>query len=327
MPERPVIGQGVQIGVETIEGTGVPANKRLTTIGWELQPKAEFSPFRPMGAKYPSTSPIGKEWGAAALSGRGSYTDLVYALSSVLTTAAITTPSGTLPRLWTFNPANLAADTPKTFSVEQGDPNFAEKMYGLKVVDLSMSFNRDVIEVSGSAIGNLLQTGATLTATPTTVAQKIMLANQVQVFMDASFGALGTTKLPRPLSVNWGVSGRFGPLWVLDSSLASYAATIETEPDTDFTLVMQADASGHSLIPFMRADTMRYFRVRATTPDFIEAAVPWQFTLDVACKIQGEPQYTEVDGVKGITWPMKIHDDGVWGQPFKVMVQNQLAAL
>lgn len=328
MPVRSAIAQGVQIGVETTEGTGVPANKKLTALGIRLQPRATFASFKATGAKYPSTSPLGKEWSSAELSGRLTYNEIVYPLSSVITTAAVTTPSGTLPRLWTFTPLTNAADNSKSFSVERGDGSIAEKVYGLKVVDFGIAFNRETIELSGACIAKAIQTGATLTATPTTVPLVAVLPNHLSLYMDPTSATLGATKLLLPFTANFEVSSRFGPVWVLDAAQSSYVATVETDPDTDFSITMMADTVGNSLFAAMRADTMKYFRLEAVNTQMIEAAVPYKFTLDVAAKIAGEPQYSEVDGAEAITWPMKAHDDGgSYGMAYQIKVQNAIAAL
>jgi hypothetical protein len=47
------IYQTVQIGVETVIGTSVPANKKLTSVGFTMSPNPDISVFRAAGNKYP----------------------------------------------------------------------------------------------------------------------------------------------------------------------------------------------------------------------------------------------------------------------------------
>lgn len=168
MPERSALNQVIQLGVEATPGVTVYAPKRLQSIGFEPSPTVEMDQFRPAGQKYRAITTLGKEWTEAAISGRGSYTELVYALSSVMDTPVITTPSGgTLSRLWTFTPDSTNDDDPQTYTVEHGSAVRADRFnYGI-ITELGMTFNRQAIEVSGSMMGQSLTDNITLSASRT----------------------------------------------------------------------------------------------------------------------------------------------------------------
>lgn len=334
MPERSAVAQGVQIGVEVTEGTAVAANKKLSALSIDLDPNAEFEePFRPMGNKFPTLSPIGRESGGAELSGRGTYTEIIYPLSSVLDDGTVgtsitvgVTATGTAAREWVFGAATSAADTPKSFTVEQGDGNFAERVAGFRVNSLQMVFNRDTVEISGDGISKAIETGITLTATPTEIALVPILGKEIEVFADDTSGGLGTTKLLRVFEVTFGMGGRYGGVWPLDSAQASYAALVELVPDASFEIVMMADTVGSNFFTTMRTGATKFFRIRALG-SIIEAATKYGFQLDVAAKVLGSPTYDERDGVKVITWPMGVFHDATWGRSHQVRVVNTLTAL
>lgn len=335
MAERSTIAQGVQIGVETTEGTLVPADKRLSALGITPSPDLTYNQFKAMGSKYTNVAVLGKEFTAVDLSGIGTYTEIVYPLSSVAQTAAITTPGGgTLSRLWTFTPATNAADTRKSFSVENGDGNFAEKFAGMVVTDFGIDITRDGVDISGSGFGKAIQTGATLTATPTTIALKPIVPTQVSVYMDppganqaASESALGTTKLTRVFEANFQIGGRFGPVWPLDAALNSYAATVELDPTTTLELTMEADAAGMGLFANARVGDVRMIRVEAVTTTFIETTIPWKFTLDIAGQISDGGDTDDLDGVKVVHWTFDVMNDSIWQHAWRIAVQNALTAL
>lgn len=168
MTERSSLNQVIQLGVETTHGTAVYASKKLQSIGIEPSPTVEMDQFRPAGQKYKAITTLGKEWTEASITGRGSYTEIVYALASVVSTPVITTPGGaTLTRLWTFTSDPAEDDAPKTFTVEHGSSVRAGRFtYGL-ITELGMSFNRTAIEITGSMMGRALVDNITRSASRT----------------------------------------------------------------------------------------------------------------------------------------------------------------
>lgn len=165
MPERTSITQVVQIGAETTAGTQVAATKKFQTLGIEPSPNAEIDKFRPAGTKYNHLTALSKEWVVANVSGRGSYTEIVYALSSIIDAATITTPMGaTNARLWTFTPDTSAADAPQSYTVQHGSSVRADRFTYGTFVEFGMTFNRTSIDITGSMIGEALEDGITMTA-------------------------------------------------------------------------------------------------------------------------------------------------------------------
>lgn len=327
MAERSTLNQVVQLGVETTPGTSVAASKRLQSIGIEPSVSVEMDQFRPSGQKFRAVTTLGKEWIEAPIAGRGSYTELVYVLSSVINTAVITTPAGgTTSRKWVFTPSSTADDTPKTFTVEHGSSVRADKFtYGL-VTELGMTFNRDAIEVSGSMLGRALQDNITLTASPTTIALVPIIPTQVSVYLDTTSGGLGTTKLTRAISAEFSLGSRFAPVWVLDAANTSFVNHIESEPDLTCTLMLQADAQGMALLDQLRDGTSRFLRIEAVGTT-IETTITYQFTIDMAVKVADTGGFTDADGVYAIEFNfVGVHDSG-WGKAVEVSVINTLTAL
>lgn len=160
MAEIASVFQIVNVGVETVNGTPVAANKRLSALMVEPQIKTDIKKYRGSGFKFPSIATLNKEWVEAKLSGPITYTEIVYLLSSILGT---TTPvAGTTDQTWTFEIDADGADTPKTFTVEWGDATRAlEFAYGL-VNDLTLSFDRDGCELSGTMLGQAITDAITL---------------------------------------------------------------------------------------------------------------------------------------------------------------------
>lgn len=336
MPDRSTVAQVVQVRKEATYGTdpGGALTKKMSALALDLTPEADFpAPFLPMGNKWPTLDPIGKEWSSAAVSGRATYTEMIYPLSMISNTPAVSTAitvgvtaTGTTSREWIFEEQTSAADTPTSYTAETGDANFADLVTGLILTDFGIAIDRGGLALSGTGMARQFTSGITLNGTVTAIALVPIIPSQVNVYMDTTSAGLGTTQLTRAFSVNFGISSRFGGVWPLDSSQASYAGFIETQPDTSFELVMEADTVGEGLLAAMRADTAKFFRVRALGA-IIETTVKYGFQLDVCAHVVGAPKYGDTDGVKTITWPMKAFYDATWTRAFQIKIVNTLTAL
>ncbi|HLH22443.1 MAG TPA: hypothetical protein VK066_07955 [Chloroflexota bacterium] len=331
MAERASIAQVVQLGVETTPGTSTAANKLLQSISIEPSIQANISLFRPMGTKYPTVQALGQEWSQASIKGQPTYTELIYLLSSILKSV---TPTQIIPTTgqaysWLFDPSSTSEDTVKTFTVEQGSAVRAHKFsYGI-VPELGMTFSRKDIALTGTMLGQNLTDGITLTATPTAIPLVPILPKQLDVYIDPSSAGLGTTKANRVLSGSWTLSGRFGPLWTVNSANNSFAAHVETEPKLELKLLLEADAEGMGYLAAARQGDTRFIRLAAAGAQ-IEAGPPastYLFQLDLAGKVSGVGPFADSDGVYAIEWTFQAVHDATWGRALQVKVVNTQTSL
>lgn len=328
MPERSALTQGVQVGVEVTPGTNVAANKKLISIGIEPAMSMDMQRFRPMGQKFTSILIPGKEWVEADLSGRGSYTELLYPLSSVLVAPGAPTTVDTTARRWDFVPSSTAEDTVKTLTVEQGGVIRAHKFnYGL-VTELELTVNRDGVEIGGSMIGQRLSDNIALTAAPTSLPEVPILPTDLDVWLDTTSAGLGTTKQTRVLEATITVGDRFNPVWVLNSANSSFVAHVEAEPNAQISLLMEADTQGMAPLVTARAGSTRFIRIKATSPTLAGATTePYSLIWDAAVKIAEPDDFSDEDGVYAIGWTMDMVHDVTWTKAMDVRLTNKETAL
>jgi hypothetical protein len=330
MAERSSITQLVNWGVEgtATPGTPVVGNKQMSALDVEVGPSINFDTFRPAGHKYSTIVSVGKDWAAARLTGKTTYTEIVYPMSSLLGAATIATPSGgTASRSWTFNPATTSADLPSTFTVECGSSVRASKFsYGL-VTGLTIPFDRDTMGLSGDMIGQFLTDGITMTGTAAAIALVPILPKQLTVSMDGTSGSLGSTTLGRVLSGEWSLTGRYAPLWVVNAANTSWVTHVEVEPTATFKLLVEADAEGGTILTAARAGTTKFLRLRGVG-DVIEAgSINYRLTMDVAGKVENVTPYQDKDGVYAQEFTFRMCHDASWGKALTVEVINSLTAL
>jgi hypothetical protein len=326
MAERSSLNQNIQIGVEATPGTAVAATKRLQSLGIEPSPNVEMAQFRPIGSKFNALSTLGKEWVEASLTGRLTYTEIVYVLSSVISTATLTSP-GAGAEQWNFSPSDRSDDTPKTFTVEHGSGVRADRFsYGL-VTELGIQFNRTSIDLTGSMMGRALEDAITMTAAPTPLPLVPVLPTQVSVYMDDTAAGLGSTKMTRMISGEFSLGSRFGPVWVLDAANPSFVNHIETVPDLSCTLTLQADSQGMGLLDTLRTGDSKFLRIEGIGGVIGATAINYQFTLDMAGKISNTGGFSDQDGVYAVQFSLTGVSDGTWGKALDVNVVNELTTL
>lgn len=266
MTERTYVVQKTQLGVETTPGTIVAATKRMQTVSVDTEPQVTVQDFRPLGSKYMALAVEQREWVQAPLKGYPSYGDLVYLLSSVINTPVITQISdGSFPTAaykWAFDSSNVTEDAPKTFTVEQGSSVRAHR-YGYGIIrELALKFSRQTVDLTGVMLAQRLQDNVALSGGVVDIPLVPLSAAGFDVFIDTTFGALGTTKLGRLFDGNFVLNNRYGPLWVVDSSQASWAAHVELPPTCTFTMIVEADANGMSYLQTLRNGQTVFARVR-----------------------------------------------------------------
>lgn len=423
MTERSTITQVVNLGLESVPGTQVRANRRLQTIDFTTDPKFKVDAFRPAGFKYDTTTVPNKEWLEVALKGQPTYTEILYMLAGVLGTPAaptiiLDTATDTLGRRWVFESNTSTPDTPQTYTFEQGSSVRAHSSTQGTISDFDLMFTRDKAEMSGKMLCQAINDGITMTAlrtvtdgvttnasatvtsataafasidvgqpisgagipassyigvrnsatsiglsssatantpvnatasasgvtltigqNPSTVPLVPLAASHVTCHLDATSGALGTTKLGRLFSGNFSIGNRFGPVWTVDESIPSWAATVETVPTLGFKMIVEADAAGMALLPLIRSTDTYFLRILARGPviyssgvyagvgGYAGAALTYTYQHDMAVKVLNTQPFSDQQGVYAIGFDLIGVHDASWGKAVHVEVINKMTSM
>lgn len=333
MPEVASIFSGVQIGAETTPGTQVAAGKLLNYMSLEPSIELEFSKFRPMGQLVASAVTPAKDSSSYAVSGQGTYSELIYPFCSLLTNTTPTTVD-TTAKLWDFIPLGRSEDTIKTYTIETGSATRAQKAgYGL-FTGLELTFNRtDGITIGGTAVAQALADNITLTASPTALEDKPILPTHLDVYVDTTSAGLGGTKLTRDFNAVWRCNDKWGEVWPVNSTLASFGSHVNTEPTIQMELTVAADTQGMGLLADARLGSTKYIRLAAVAPaayGFAGAvSAPYQLLIDMAGKVSEINAFDDNDGVKVLTYTFDAIYDPAWstGRYLRIQYQNKVTAL
>ncbi|GIW06359.1 MAG: hypothetical protein KatS3mg060_1164 [Dehalococcoidia bacterium] len=329
MVERSTVLQFVQIAAETTPGTTPGTGfRKLQSLRFEVQPEGDFQIHRGAPYKFPSLAILNKESASVRIpDSPATYNELPYLLASVLKTTTPTVPDGaTDARLWTFDPSSTAADTPRTFSIEQGDAVRAHRVAYALFHELSLKFSREAATVAATGFARPLQDGITLTSGATEVPLVPIMPHTLDGYLDPTHGALGTTKLLRLFSGELTVRSRWQAVWTVNSAAASFAAHYETEPEGRLTLLVEADAQGMAHLTQARGGATQFFRLRAVGPQ-IETGQNHELTIDLAVKVSKLGSLQDEDGLFVCNVEFVIVHDAGWGRALQAVVKNTLTGL
>lgn len=323
MPLPAAVFQGIQVGVESTPGTPVAANKKLLAVSMTPSPQAETKPFKAMGNKYASFAALNKEWSSINIDGAPTYNEIVYLLSGLLHYAAPVQQGATAAYKWTFVSNTSAADTGKSFTIEQGDASSAWRVAGAKISGLTFGFGRNAVSVSGSGVGEALETGITLTAGPTALSPVPILPSHLKFYMENTYAALaGATALTNSFNMEWSLTDKFGLAWPVGQDPES----VEGEPNASGKITVATDTAGMGLITTLRNASTKWFKIEATG-GLIATPYYQKFTIIFPAQVQSVGDFTDLDNVYTVEFGLLPIHDASWGKSVSIEVITNLSAL
>ena len=160
----------------------------------------------------------------------------------------------------------------------------------------------------------------------TTVGNHPIVANQLDIFVDSSFGSIGTTKVPGAYTYELGVTGRWGPDWIIDSSFASWADFVELAPGLSLKLSMESNATSDAFVAQCNAATTKYMRFQATGP-LIGVSSTFLLQIDVPFTVDGSGGFKDLAGVWTADWNFNPMADATANYFVSATLVNSTAAL
>lgn len=331
MADRAIVYEANQLRVEATPGTDPGTGTKLMgALNFDLAVEADLDVFGPMGQKFDTLSVLNREWVSGGVTGRPTYTEIIYPLSSIMATPITTTPGGaTTARQHVFEISNASADAYKTFTLERGQQGagLGEKSTNVALTELGITVSRDSgMDMSGNAIGRAMTTGVTTDAAPTAIDLVPIMPGQVSVYLDDTAAGIGTTKLLRDFEIEWRIGDRRAPIWPINAALVSYDGTIETRPAPTVRLTLGNDTVGQGILTTMRNGAKKFVRIEAIGP-LIETTITYKLTIDACLVVSTAPGRGDTNGLSTLDWTFRIARDATWGHACIITVVNNLASL
>jgi hypothetical protein len=185
------------------------------------------------------------------------------------------------------------------------------------------------ITIDGTSLtggGTVAATTSTPFVLPTALDVQPIMPGEVNVYVDNTFGAIGTSQYTSDFACGWAIGDRRNPVWTLNRSLNSFSGMVETKPNPTFTLSVNDDATGRLLIPVMRAGTSRFVRIECVGPA-ITPGYYFEYVIDLHGKIVQAPGQGDVSGTRSLDWTFRTMHSSAWGKAMSIRLRTDVATL
>lgn len=326
------VNRKTQLGVESTAGTSVAANRVLEAFDFQLAVEADQQEFTGSGSKYVDEMLENTEWSSWKVTGKGDYNHLIYLVNSVYGTAAITSHgASSTAKDHKVTPPTRGAATYKTYTLQQGDSVRAQQAAYTAFHGFGYKFTRKgTFDITADAISQAIADAATLTASPTIQALAPIVPKHVNLYLDPTSAALGTTQIAIPLSFEYQRAGVYGALWALNRTNASFLDTVDLRPKVTGKIMMEADANGMTPLTYFQSGTTYYLRMDAqgVTID-VPNSIKNEWIHDMAIKFGKPDPFQDDQGVFAVAYPFTVVEDPAWstGTAEMITLTNLLTTL
>jgi len=305
--------QQVQLVKETSYGVtpGSPAYLRLNSFRLNASPNFATNPFAGSGLVVPSIITLDDEFVEGDAEGRAAYNDLGFVFASLFGAPTTTTPDATnaataRQHVWTWNGSTEVS--PVSYTMERGDALFADRVTGVFFNTLSIGGGRtDGLDFGTSIIGKPQSEGATLTAGATDVVAVPINPTDMDVYMDNTFAAVGTTKLLQTYNAMLELAERNERTRPINSTKSSDGLVQAADQEHTLDLSMAVDAVSKALFAAIRAGTSKAVQIKWTGPT-IGGTTAYLLKIDTMLFFTGAA-YEEYNNLNTLTMNTRIGRD------------------
>lgn len=327
MSERSTKSQRVQFGWETAYNTVAVANRRLLSLGFDLDPQITRRKNFAQGYNFPSSTSFEKDFSEATLTGAPMFDEIIVPL--MLAFGQVTPVAGTpaTALTWTWNVPLSGDITPRSATVERGDASTGERVKGVVVTGFDMNWTRDEITFSADAMGTNADFAATMATTGVTAYPQVpMNPNGVGIFLDSTSAGLGTTRLLRAFEGGMSFGNLFGQIWPLNETKQSFDGIVGMQPESESTITLMADTAGKALLANLRAGDRRFMRTQILGPTIGVGPATYKMVIDQAIEVVDVDAFEDADGIYAIPLTFAPVADETWAKAVSIAVTNTMTA-
>lgn len=178
---------------------------------------------------------------------------------------------------------------------------------------------------AGTAVVSTTQAGGVASAL-TTVAQRPVSRMQVDVYVDDTAGALGTTKVTSAYNAGFSIGAKWAAFFAMNTDFPSFQDLVHIAADISGRFSTAHNAQSRALYNEIASNPTKFVRIEAIGEN-IGTSADEMIRVDFAAKF-GTPEKQELDGaVFGYNYNWGVIHDSDLGSAWKLRVQNRLSAL
>jgi hypothetical protein len=231
---------------------------------------------------------------------------------------------------WSFDISSEQNDTLQTYTFEQGDQALSRvrKAIYCSLKDFSVTSKRSGdASISGTFLGRSLSSPGSLTTSGVSEVTLVPVSTQeVDVYMDSSSAALGTTKMASNFDIGLQFKDRVDIAWIHDRSVGSFLQYLTRVPKFEIDLTL-ADDSDFDQIQSYETNKQRVFVRFEAQGGQISPGVNYLIQWDVACQVSAAEQFGNEGSARICKVKLAAEHDGTWGKATAAKVVNTAAAL
>ena len=266
-PEVSTINQTLQFGAENTSalGTNVAATKLINCYDIQWGPMADVKMYEATGRKYPTSQIENSEWVEGTVAGTLDYNGIIYMLASTMGSVTPTAHGASATaKDWVFTPPLTGSIVPQTYTIEQGDSVRAHKANYCLFTEYGFKGDRETgITLGGKLLAQPLQDNITKTSSPTSVALAPVAGKHINLYLDSTSAALGTTQLLKVLNIDFAFTGIYGPFFPFNRANLGWTAHVDLNPGCVIKVLMEKDAVGMAQLTAMQTGATQFLRIGA----------------------------------------------------------------
>ncbi len=314
--------QSWQLGQESSPGTGTTAGHVVKSLIVVPTEKLNVTKFMSPGHHYTTETALEQQWTETAITGDGSFTEVLWLLEALFGTVSPTTPGGaTIARKRIYTPPLTGAIVPKTFFTQWGDANNVNGTNYNLVKDLNMKLDRVAgVSLSGAGLAQLQTAGATFTASPTALANRQMSGAMLNFYLDTSGANIGVTQQQLTIqSAEVDYKGGYDVYWDADRAQPTWATHVNDNPAMQVKVDFNENANTRTLFAALVLQTTYFLRIDVTdSANSIETGQPFTFQWDLAVRLMDKAPYGTKQKVLYRTATFEVVEDTTWGKAHQI---------
>lgn len=189
---------------------------------------------------------------------------------------------------------------------------------------------------SSSLTGGGTYVPSTLTAggaDVSSVPQSPVSRMHVDIFVDDTFGAIGTTKVTQAYAGDFRIGDKVQPFWALNTDYESFQSTVRIAADVTCSFSTPHNAQSRALYNAVKTNPWKFVRLLATGNEIDTGVNNELIRADVACKFGNPEKQEDANGVFGYKFNFNsLHNadftsEHAAGAAYEIEVVNSLTAL
>lgn len=167
----------------------------------------------------------------------------------------------------------------------------------------------------------------------TSIAQSPVSRMHVDIYVDDTFGALGTTKVAQAYAGDFRIGDKVQPFWALNTDYDSFQSTVRLAADVNCSFSTPHNAQSRALYNAVQTNPWKWVRLRATGNEIDVGVNNERITVDVACKFGNPEKQEDANGVFGYKFNFNsLHSADMISQhasgaAYEIEIINSLTAL